>query len=515
MSDSINALIAGQHNASVIDSLANPPQVNVLGSITRASEAAQGVMRMRALQSQQAWGEALQQATGSDGTVNYPLATSIAAGRPDAAMGMAAGLEGASGRMNEQVSRGHMLLGMMHGAVGALDETTTPPAQLRTQLNATFDRLEAAGAPNVAQERALIPKNDADLPTFIQQLRRSGDAAVSQTGLLYGTTGQVSTGGASVPYVQAPASRGGVVTAAPGAIQMGLTPQEATEIVQVPERDAQGVPTGKTIPMAKGELYDMLKIPWRGGGAAGPAATPAKPNKPAPAAAPAVTPAAAPASAATALPGWRADLTISPDEKFRLDQAGGQFQKEGDAGAAAVQQSALLGNMLADLAGFTPGKGADWLQQLQSRAQYWAPGLAKSLNIEPGALSAKEGFDKFAAQIANAQGAQSDKRLAVVEAGTPHSEMTPAGVDKIMRQLQGNSDYMQYRAKAAANYPKQYDYRRFQIEMQDLDPRVFQMARMTDPQRKEYWTQLDSAAKTEVGNAIRKKVEFDKRLTGK
>jgi hypothetical protein len=208
-------------------------------------------------------------------------------------------------------------------------------------------------------------------------------------------------------------------------------------------------------------------------------------------------------------------LTLSPDEEFRLKNAGPQFQKELDTGQGAMQQSALLGNMLASSAGFVPGKGANAVQAFKSAMQYWTPGIAKSfLGIDPAVIANQEDFTKIAAQIENAQGAQSDQRLAVVQAATPHAELTPAGVDKIIRQLQGNADYQQYRAKVAANYPKQYDYQGFQKDVQQLDPRVFQLTRMTDPQRKEYWGQLDSTTKTELGNAIRYKAEMDKKLAG-
>jgi len=225
-------------------------------------------------------------------------------------------------------------------------------------------------------------------------------------------------------------------------------------------------------------------------------------------------PATTSAAAITAPPAGRASQTLSPDERFRLDKAGPNFQAEMDKSDTAVQQSALLGNMLADSASFVPGKDATSVQAFQSRLQYWAPGLAKAFGIEPSSLANKESFDKIAAQIANAQGAQSDKRLEVIEAATPHSEMTPAGIDKIIRQLQGNADYLQYRAKLAANYPRQYDYQGFQKDVQQLDPRVFQLARMTKPQRDEYRSQLDPETDKEIGRAILYKTQLDKQMGG-
>lgn len=207
-------------------------------------------------------------------------------------------------------------------------------------------------------------------------------------------------------------------------------------------------------------------------------------------------------------------LTLSPAEEYNLKNSPPQFQKELDEGVKAVSQSAMLGNMLADAANFVPGSDADTVQRFTSRFQYWAPNLARAFGIDPGTPAAKEGFDKIAAQIENAQGAQSDKRMEVVQAATPHSSMTAEGVDQIIRQLQGNSDYLQYRAKMAASYPKQYDYRGFQQDVQQLDPRVFQLTRMTDQQRIRYWASLDSSAQKELGAAIRWKAAKDKELAG-
>ena len=228
--------------------------------------------------------------------------------------------------------------------------------------------------------------------------------------------------------------------------------------------------------------------------------------------------AAAPATptypAITAPPAGRANQTLSPDERFRLDHAGEDFRKEMDKSDTAVQQNALLGNMLADTASFAPGKDASAVQAFKSRLQYWAPGIAKAFDIDPGELANKESFDKIAAQIANAQGAQSDKRLEVIEAATPHSEMTPAGIDKIIRQLQGNADYLQYRAKFAANYPRQYDYQGYQKDLQRLDPRVFQLDRMTGPQRTEYLSQLDDVTKNQIRDALLYRQQLDKQMAG-
>jgi len=78
-------------------------------------------------------------------------------------------------------------------------------------------------------------------------------------------------------------------------------------------------------------------------------------------------------------------------------------------------------------------------------------------------------------------------RLAVNIDANPHAELTPAGADLILRQLQGNADYIQGRAKLAAMHPDTADRRGFEATVgSKLDPRAFQFARMTGPQKTEY-----------------------------
>jgi hypothetical protein len=120
-------------------------------------------------------------------------------------------------------------------------------------------------------------------------------------------------------------------------------------------------------------------------------------------------------------------------------------------------------------------------------------------------LASQDSFDKFAAQLANAQGAGSDNRLAVIQAATPHASLTPGGVDLVIRQLQGNTDYLEARSKLAAAYPDKQDYRSFQAKIQsDLDPRAFQYNRMTSDQRTTYWKNLDQAGR----DALKKAYKF-------
>ena len=93
-------------------------------------------------------------------------------------------------------------------------------------------------------------------------------------------------------------------------------------------------------------------------------------------------------------------------------------------------------------------------------------------------------------------------------AANPHEELSPAGVDLILRQLQGNADYIRARATLAAKYPDKAKYPAFQESVKELDPRVFQLARMTQPQRDTYWKSLDDTTQKQLGAAIKKVKEL-------
>jgi hypothetical protein len=86
----------------------------------------------------------------------------------------------------------------------------------------------------------------------------------------------------------------------------------------------------------------------------------------------------------------------------------------------------------------------------------------------------------------------------------PHEELSPAGVDMILRQLQGNADYIRARASLAAKYPDKQNYPAFQQSIKDLDPRVFQLTRMTGDQRTTYWKSLDDQTQKQLDAAGKK-----------
>jgi hypothetical protein len=175
---------------------------------------------------------------------------------------------------------------------------------------------------------------------------------------------------------------------------------------------------------------------------------------------------------------------VSPGEKATMEAAGPAFQREIDTGTKAQSQQALLGNMLADTKQFLPGAYAETMKNLRTR-------LSPIFGVNESALAAADSFDKIAAQLADAQGAGSDSRMAVNIAANPHSGMSASGVDLVIRQLQGNADYLQARQKLAQQWPAKSDYSGFTDSIRQLDPRVFQYERMTPTQATDWLRAMD------------------------
>ena len=160
------------------------------------------------------------------------------------------------------------------------------------------------------------------------------------------------------------------------------------------------------------------------------------------------------------------------------------FQAIADAGVQAQSQEAILANMQSEAQQFAQGPGQDRIKAFQAAALRFAAPLAAAFGIDEKAVAANTSFDKLAAQIQDAQGAGSDARLRVVQAANPSSSLNPAGIDLILKQLRGNTDYLRVRAKLAADWPDKADRAKFESEVAaNLDPRAFQFQRLDATQQ--------------------------------
>lgn len=198
-----------------------------------------------------------------------------------------------------------------------------------------------------------------------------------------------------------------------------------------------------------------------------------------------------------------------PAKTAALTETGGAsakaFQDIAAQGVTAKSQLSTLGTMLADANQFIPGPGAENLKNVKASIARVAQSVGinpETLGISSDKIGAQESFNKLVAQLADAQGAGSDARLAVNQHANPNVSLSLKGVQTILRQLQGNADYLNARARLAAAYPDKSDRAGFEDQIaRHLDPRAFQLQRMTPDQRGTYFTNLPPQDRAAVKNA--------------
>lgn len=395
-------------------------------------------------------------------------------------------------------------LGTLQDNIAALSANPNTTAQ---DVAARSALLEATGAVPKGFSDAVIksvPTDQAAIPQYLAQARAQVEAQRGRLQqMLYGQP-QVFNNGAQQQVATVNADPGmpsaGVRPVTGGLFNNQLSPGEATAPTQIgvtPQGApvmgtrqqfigaAGGAAAGAASPFGTGRLPPALRNPNATSAASAPPT--ASNGAPAPSATPFSVPAPNPQG-----PGVVTGL--GPAQNAALTQQGGQsaqgFQDIATQGVQARNQSAILGNMLGDTTQFTSGPGTEGWQKFQSVLNR----VGVSAGISQDKLAAVDSFQKFSAQLADAQGAGSDARLAVNAAANPHAQMTPAGIDLVLRQLQGNADYLQARAKVAATYPNQSDRAGFEAAVANkLDPRAFQFARMTPAQRQSYAKSLSPA----------------------
>lgn len=337
---------------------------------------------------------------------------------------------------------------------------------------AGFEKSGGVSAPvlNELQNIPLTGNQAADDATFRAHILANAQAPNAAAGAVLPTATLQDQG----PVIQSynVGARGlpdqGAVTPAGAPIQKALSPGEATTPTQIGT-----TPTGAPVMGTRGQFISTAtgQPSALGTGRPIPAAL-RGPNAPAPGIVTGLGPAQTAAAATTG------------------GNSANAFNDISNQGVAARSQGAVLDNMLADTSQFTTGPGADTLQKLRE------VGTRLGLPVDANATSSSESFNKLAAQLANAQGAGSDARLAVNQSANPHSSLSPGGVDLILRQLRGNADYLQARQQLAAGYPNKADREGFESNVaSNLDPRVFQYARMDPAQKATYLGSIKDGGK--------------------
>lgn len=484
----LSALSAAARGGSVLDRIANPPQVNVLGAFQNAAQAAGSIYDVQQKQATRAAGEAflnsIDQATGLPRQSNFLLGL-----KADPTTAMVAqdaaqrGLTLDTGTYALHTAR----MGRAADAIGTLIGRY-PNGIPQEAAHAAIQQEVDSGLITPAEAEQLRPQFGADPrqnSIVATQLYSHNMTNQQQLDRIYGTRAAVSTGSSTEFKTVPPPGPGQPDVSVPHT----LTPGEQAEYqkwlqgeVEMPDPNNPGGKLKGTRLQHFERMGVDPKLFYPGGGGGSPAGgsstlPPTLRNPP------------AKPSSGTPLP------VPSPSD---IDE----FKTISDKAVASRDRSAILGNMLSDVGQFTTGPLADITSRMRNMGI--ALGI-KGLSVE--GQSAQESFNKLAAQLANAQGATSDQRLNINVAANPHQELSPAGATLMIHQLQGNEDYLQARAKLAAAYPGQ-NVKKFESEIgTKLDPRAFQYGRMSVPERQAWVKNLSDTDRTAVQKAYNWAVE--------
>ena len=461
--------------------LADPQQ-----QLMQAAAAQNAVNQNRLFQAQQARGELAQQAI-DPGTGQYsPTAFNRLLGQtPAAALVAPEAVQQSQGLMANQNDLATRQADYMRRVLPAA--LAAPDAQIHQVTGDAYMEAMKQGLikPEDALRQALALPND---PAALRQ-----QLTMAQQGLMGPDGQQANTYG--VPMTQSdgqnnysgplmPARLGAGYkpnTAMPvfpsrgelaGRTQVGVNPDGSPRtgpLANVTPSNLAG-PAGQPSPLGTGRLPPALQNPNR----------------------PALSP--APAMPAPPVPNNGEVTTgLGPAQTAAQSTAGttsaAAFKDIADQGVAAQSRGAVLDNMLSDTKLFTPGPGNDQILKLRQIAG------RLGINGNVDATTAAESFNKLAAQLANQQGSGTDARLSISQAGNPHADLSPGGLDQMLRQLRGNEDYLGARAKLAAAYPNPADRSGFEsTQASQLDPRTFQYDRLTPAQKATYFKSIDDKA---------------------
>jgi hypothetical protein len=478
-------------SASIFDQ-ANKPGValaNPLDTYQKAGAVNYLMNQNKRFQADQAAGQATLNALNPDGSWNQAALGAGLQANPASALAAGDALTRGQAQQGQQQTQGlQRNAAIVNATTAALK---APLGQMHDVVAAQVQRLIDTGVVPRAEGMATLaklPNDEASLRPMLEQYRISLLPPGQQQPAIYGTPGTVTgPNGNQIGTMQQPQTGAVSVPQQAGAPQ-GLSPEAASTPTPL------GVTsTGAPITGTRKQFVIAAQpaAPAAAGGGGNPLLGGAKNPVP---------------GSADNNPAWPGQTESAPGDykatpplpagivtgqgpgeiaaaTTNATQSAEGFKGVSDQGVAAQSRGAVLDNMLADTSQFTTGPGADVIARIRAVAQ------RLGANVNTDGLTAAESFKKLMSQLNGNQG--SDARLAVSEASNPHADLSPGGVDLMLRQLRGNEDYNMARAKLAAAYPNRADKTGFEAKIgSQLDPRVFQYNRLQPAQKAKYFDSL-------------------------
>jgi hypothetical protein len=499
-------------------------QFNPLANLQQAQQLQSNALAIQQQQksqaAQQAIGQAVQQATDPDGSVDQGKARALMAQNPDAAYGMQEAVTAANAQQGQQISNSdHQLAYQQHAqtAIGSvLSSVANDPTPTNLQAAGTLAKnLFPQAADKVDTILTGIQQHPEGARAGVLQLINQMQAPATQQDNAVGTNQDIGNGAGTISGVRASPMAGGGF-AAQNYTANALGPETLASQVDVTGSDgvvrkvplsqvlaAQGqqtAPTGVQSTNAQGK--PTMPAAWASGGRYGaPPSVSASSGAPPAAGSGGQTPPAAQGFAVTPAPGTVAALAAP--QVAGADAANGLMT----AASGSPERKAILGNMTSDLDSFTSGPGKDALRHFQSVFNNWT-----GANWNAQGIDAAQSFNKFGQQIAQQQatalGVGSDAKLASSVAANPNSHLQTNTNQQILHVLQGNEDAINAKANAWQSHLQSGgqpgDYQSWNQNFnQKFDPRAFQMLRMSPEERANLQQQM---AKTGQLDAFKQSV---------
>src|SRR6185312_10128203 len=410
----------------------------------------QNILLRKTIGAQQAVGQQVQAATGADGQLDPNAFMVGVKNDPAAAYGAQGAQEFAQAQrqaqllqQTTQLANAHAQWGVINDSVGSLLQKPNVSAKDVADGVGNLVAMNVIDAKTGAAELAGMPSSPDELPNWLRGHLVRGMQAQQQIEAMIGPQQLVDTGG-QIQGVRAPTIADSSATPQPSVapIDKTMSPGEAASPVAGFDEKTQ-----QPVLETKGQFAQQGSMP------AGPKLG------------------AETAANVTAAGAANQGLALS----HQADEA--------------RDTKALLGNLKADLGGFSAGPGAgEWKHILA--------GLQRlGVSIDPNMVANQENFNKVATMLAQRQFAQlggtgTDRQLGSAIESNPNQALSNLGNERIVAMLKGNSDAIMLKNQVwqrwLQNGHSPASYNQFATEFNKAyDPRAFQMQYLSPAERKQ------------------------------
>jgi len=479
-----------------------PSSVNLLALGEQAQKLQYNRLALRQQQldlaATQARGRDTQASIGKDGTFDPSVYRAKIASDPDAAYGAEDAVSTSQTQQNNnlmneyaQIRNQSLKAGMIAGLAAPL---LSDPTVSKDDVRKTLEHGIRTGLFDTKTAQAVydgMPNTSDGIRKNVRGLMDSTMPAAGQAADAFGENQLIDDGGQLRVVNRQSAGAGGQITETGAPISKTITPEGAA--TQQSYTDANGTPQQTTMGNVLSQEGAGNLVPQQ-----------ARPTVPPEVMGSGRYPGAAQPAQQGPQDFSGGGASTQPQQQpgsFQTGPAAGQVQAQVAQAAASAQglnalmQAAanhndrlgVLANMEGDLEQFNSGPGYERLRRAQSLLNNYA-----GTSWNEGGIEASQSFNKFAAQLVQAQsaalGVGTDAKLASAEHANPNSALQTGTNRQMLHVLMGNEDAINAKAQAWSQAQKQgvpaSQFQQWNQQFsQTFDPRAYQMLRMSPEER--------------------------------